>query len=280
MAEIKGKITPDKYISTSFENKDEIKSNVAINNEVNATLNNKNTIKEKVETAVEVELNKISNVDNFKANFDGRIHTGYGYVHIRYSHSRPTSDEELLIVPDELTYYIGIYSGFDASPPSSYTAYTWAQFRGNEGEQGPQGETGPKGDSGETKLIVINPLHFKGVLNQDKWIVDISRDSAIYTQVIEITNQSLISSTITQEQLIEYMNIKMTDRVTPLIDVLLSNTVELGIKQLEEWKNISKAYITRENVLVDGVETQKYYLHFECYKQAPNIQLEYQVKVI
>lgn len=282
MAEIKGIISAGSNISASVDTGAvNVNSNIDdTTTDLNGQIGDNGDLSQNINVVSNLKLNKMTPNNKLKGTFNDNIHSGWGHVHIKYSHNYPTSNSDLISEPDELTYYIGVYSGMDVSPPSDFNAYKWAQFRGNDGEQGIQGEPGPKGDSGDTKLIVINPLHFKDILFSENWELDDSKDRAFYSQVVEITNRALISSTMTQEQLIEYMNIKMTDKVTPLIDVVLNNTVEIALKELEQWKYISKAYITREDILEDEVEKQKYYLHFECYRQAPNIQLTYQVKVI
>ena len=49
------------------------------------------------------------------------------YVHIMYAQQNPTSDYDMTTVPSP---WIGIYSGESETPPTSYTAYSWYQFRG------------------------------------------------------------------------------------------------------------------------------------------------------
>ena len=212
-------------------------------------------------------------------NLPNNIHTNSNYVYIRYSHKRPTSNEEILISPDDLTYFIGIYTGASAQPPESYTAYTWTQFRGDKGEQGDKGD---KGDKGEATLTINNALHFVGYLNQANWTLSYDKDLPIYSQIIEVTNQLLYAQTMTDEELIEYMDLNLTDKMTPLVDLLFeeNESIESSKIKIEEWKWISRIYLTKEKVLVNQEIVNKFFFHFECYEQAPDVQLKYQIKVI
>lgn len=279
MADIHGKITPGISLTPSLsEEPINLNEGVTSDNNLSGEINGSGDLTPTITPETDITLKVLQPGNNLSPNFNDNIHSGYGYVHIKYSHDMPTQDSDMLPTPDEDCWYIGVYSGDSVSPPQRYTSYVWAQFRGNNGEQGEKGDKGDKGDSGDTKLIIINPLYFKLKLNWENWMLDNTRVSPFYYQVKEITNQELISSTMTEEELIEYMNIKMTDRVTPFIDLVVSSTnPELGLKQVEQWKYLTRAYITKEEL--EG-NVFKYYLHFECYKQAPNIQLELQVKVI
>lgn len=282
MADIIGRITlGDNLQSAVNSNVPTLNSdNVNQSKSLDGSLNQQGQSINSEITDEQADLNgEIVNRGNLEFEYGGTPQSGFGYVHIRYSHELPIQDSDMMVAPDAATYYIGFYSGNNSSPPDHYTAYVWSQFRGNDGEQGIQGVQGEKGDSGETSLVVVNPLHFEGYLNIENWMTDrISRDATFYYQVKEMTNQELINSTMTQEELIEYMNIKMTDRTTPLIDLVVSKTsITLGMSQMEQWKYLSRVYLTRDELEGGAI---KYYMHFECYKQAPNIQLKYQVKVI
>ena len=53
------------------------------------------------------------------------------YVHIKYASHYPTADTDM---DDSPGAWIGIYSGTSSSAPTSYTAYTWYQYKGDTGD--------------------------------------------------------------------------------------------------------------------------------------------------
>lgn len=53
------------------------------------------------------------------------------YVWVKYAAEQPTKNADMTDTPSN---WIGIYSGTQSSAPASYTAYTWAQFKGNTGD--------------------------------------------------------------------------------------------------------------------------------------------------
>lgn len=55
------------------------------------------------------------------------------YVHIRWSEQAPQADSDLLSAPAP---WIGIYAGLSADAPTSYTAYTWYEYKGTTGDTG------------------------------------------------------------------------------------------------------------------------------------------------
>lgn len=281
MANINGKVNQNGNISTNLINGTiDISAKVQGSNKLDSSLE-KNQIDStgQLNGSTNVSPESLKSLGNINVDFNNIPASGYGYVYFKYSHNEPTKDSDMLNQPDNETYYIGVISTNQISPPTNFNAYTWTRIRGEDGEKGEKGDKGDKGDSGETSLIVINPLYFEGYLNTENWITDnTSRDSTFYYQKREVTELTLLTSTMTQEELIEYMNIKMTDKVTPVIDLIVSNTsVLLGMEQMEQWKYLSRVYMTKEE-LADG--SNFYYINFECYKRAPNVQLKYQVKVI
>lgn len=52
------------------------------------------------------------------------------YVWIKYAAHQPTQNSDMT---DNPSNWIGMYSGTSSTAPSSYTSYTWSQFRGNTG---------------------------------------------------------------------------------------------------------------------------------------------------
>ena len=57
------------------------------------------------------------------------------YVHLKYASKQPTSNSDMGNNPDGNSW-IGIYSGTSQTPPTSYTSYSWARFKGDQGVQG------------------------------------------------------------------------------------------------------------------------------------------------
>lgn len=58
------------------------------------------------------------------------------YVWIRYADAQPTQDSDMKTTPSN---WIGIYSGTASSAPTSYSSYTWYEFKGATGQPGQDG---------------------------------------------------------------------------------------------------------------------------------------------
>ena len=97
------------------------------------------------------------------------------YIHIKYAHDEPQSDEDMSDVVDE---WFGHYYGTSHLPPEHYTDYTWQKL-GGKGDRGETGETGPPGPGGAPSgvyataaaLAAANPDHDSVylVLADGKW---------------------------------------------------------------------------------------------------------------
>ena len=81
------------------------------------------------------------------------------YVWIKYAGVQPTSDAEMGDTPDN---WMGIYSGTQATAPTSYTAYQWFEIKGETGNTGATGasiasvtRTSGTGDPGSTDTYTI-----------------------------------------------------------------------------------------------------------------------------
>lgn len=81
------------------------------------------------------------------------------YVWIRYAGQRPTSDADIGTEPDK---WMGVYSGTQATAPTSYTAYQWFEIKGETGSTGATGasiarvtRTGGTGEPGSTDTYTI-----------------------------------------------------------------------------------------------------------------------------
>ena len=254
--------------------------------------NGRNSIDSDIENAVNasgainnngnITANFLRGTPNLNPNFSGLPVSGYGYVYFCFSAVEPTSNEDITFTPTEDTRYLGVLSTNQVEQPRDYSLYKWVKIRGEDGEQGETGEKGDKGDSGETSLTVINPLYFTGFLQASNWKIDNgSRGAGFYYQEINVTDTQLLTSTMTEEELINYMNIKMTDKATPFVDLLVSEEdVDLGMSQVEQWQYITRVYMIKDEYEEDEEEKVDYYLRFECYRQAPTIQLPFQVKVL
>lgn len=55
------------------------------------------------------------------------------YVHIKWSATEPTQDSDMSDTPDN---WIGIYSGLGETAPTSYSEYTWFEYKGETGDTG------------------------------------------------------------------------------------------------------------------------------------------------
>lgn len=59
------------------------------------------------------------------------------YVWIRYASREPIADSDLTTTPDK---WIGIYVGTAAIAPTTYSSYTWYQYKGEQGDAGDPAE--------------------------------------------------------------------------------------------------------------------------------------------
>lgn len=72
------------------------------------------------------------------------------YFYVRYSEN-PTGNP-MTTVPSSTTKYMGVANTTSSSAPTSYTDYTWALIKGEDGEKGTPGE---KGNDGKTTYLHI-----------------------------------------------------------------------------------------------------------------------------
>jgi hypothetical protein len=68
--------------------------------------------------------------------------------------------------------------------------------------------------------------------------------------------------------------------MTPLIDLKVSEDPTLGIQELNEWGKISRGFISKENVITDGIEEEVYYFTIQCYNEKPEVDFNVILKVI
>lgn len=226
---------------------------------------------------------RITSNPNLSPDFGGPSATSYGWVYFLYSDEKPTSNEECSLIPKDTTCYLGILNTNQEIQPLDYSLYRWIRIRGIDGERGPQGVQGLKGDSGETTLTIDNALYITGWLQPDRWVLDGSaRNEAFYYLRVKVTDTQLQTDNATMQELIEYMDLRLNDKITPIVDLLVSETdVSLGRKQIEQWSYISRVYMSKETYIDENNERiNDYYINFECYQKCPDIQLRYQLKVI
>ena len=75
------------------------------------------------------------------------------YFHIKYSSvANPTSSSQMTEAPSE---YIGTYVDFTKADSTDPSKYTWARFKGLQGEKGEQGIPGTNGSNGKTSYLHI-----------------------------------------------------------------------------------------------------------------------------
>jgi hypothetical protein len=283
MAELKGTISTSSIHSNINSSVGSLQGNLNNSNNLNNSQINDAANQQGVLAPGQSLTSSLRGSGNLNPGFSGIPVTGYGYIYFLYSAVMPQSQADVTLVPDDTTVYLGILTTNQATRPENYQLYTWVKIRGDDGEKGEQGEQGEKGDSGETTLTINNPLYFVGKLDVDRWQVDNgSRGATFYYQEINVTDTQLVSSTLTEEELINYMNIKISDKTTPIADLIVSKEdVSQGLEQIEQWKYISRVCLVKDEFTdEEEIEHTFYYLRFECYLQTPNIQLPFQVKVI
>lgn len=75
------------------------------------------------------------------------------YFHIKYSSvQNPTTSSQMTEIPSE---YIGTYVDFTENDSNNPSDYTWARFKGIQGETGEQGIPGTNGTNGQTSYLHI-----------------------------------------------------------------------------------------------------------------------------
>lgn len=80
-----------------------------------------------------VTYNDGSEFDYIVTNGEKGDQGDFVYVWIKYSTSYPSRNEDMHDSPDN---YIGIYTGFDTSAPTSYLLYNWFEMKGEKGDHG------------------------------------------------------------------------------------------------------------------------------------------------
>lgn len=286
MADISGKITPSQDLETrisplapeldsNVNTEDNLTSNVSTNAGMSGTVN--------ASGAVSPESLSVSG--NLRGGYIPDTANGYGYVYIRYSHDYPTQDSDMLVNPDEDTKYLGIVGLNSPYPPTSYTRYQWSLIRGQDGDKGDQGDQGDKGESGDAEITIQNGFNFTGTLKLEDWQIDNTRDKSFYFQRVNVTDRLLaIIAERLQEQeanigegTIYNTFIEVIESTVPITDLIVSQNIETGLDEIENWKYISRAYLMREDYID---ESYGYFMCFECYGDKPKRLLNFQVKVI
>lgn len=82
------------------------------------------------------------------------------YVHIKWSATEPTQDEDMKDTPDA---WIGIYSGTSETAPTSHTSYVWYQYKGATGATGAAGANGqgvPEGGTTGQALLKTSATNY------------------------------------------------------------------------------------------------------------------------
>ncbi len=95
-----------------------------------------------------------------------------------------------------------------------------------------------------TTTVQTTAVNYIGTLTADNWI----GNAAPYTQTVNITG--------------------ITAESSPIVDLVLSDTVETGLEEMKQWGYISKA-VTDDNTIT-----------FSCYKTKPTITINFKVKVV
>ncbi len=74
------------------------------------------------------------------------------YFHVKYSPIQNPTSAQLKDTPDK---FIGTYVDFVQTASTNPSAYTWTQFKGDDGQTGSQGVPGVNGTNGETTYLHI-----------------------------------------------------------------------------------------------------------------------------
>ena len=238
-----------------------------------------------IQTTGNVNPEDIQSAGNLNGDYINDQATGYGYIYIRYSHDYPVQDSDMLLEPDEYTKYLGVLGINSPVPPSSFDKYNWIKIRGEDGEKGDTGEKGDKGESGDATITINTGFYAYGLLKAVDWEIDNTRDAAFYSQKVDITTSlsSVVEEELTQQSenigagTINNAIVSILDNLKPIVDLVVSEEIELGFQQIENWKYISRAYLTREDYINNEY---CYYMVFVCYGDKPEIDLEFQVKVV
>ena len=56
------------------------------------------------------------------------------HVFFKYSDALPTQDSDMYDSPTDATFYIGVYSSTEATPPTTHASYTWFRAKGLKGD--------------------------------------------------------------------------------------------------------------------------------------------------
>lgn len=75
----------------------------------------------------------------------GRLQGDDAYVWIKWAPNQPTRDSDMSDTPND---YMGVYTGWSETAPTSYQEYKWYKIRGPQGERGIKGDTGLQGIQG------------------------------------------------------------------------------------------------------------------------------------
>lgn len=128
------------------------------------------------------------------------------YVHIRYAAQMPTDDSDIRVYPNN---WIGIYSGTESEPPTSYTAYSWFMYKGE------------KGDTGNA-ILSINRTGTSGLI--DTYTVSFSNNTTTTFQVRNGSNIVSIDKTGTSG-LVDTYTVALSDGTTSTFTVTNAKSI-------------------------------------------------------
>lgn len=236
------------------------------NNSISGTLNDDSIMSSNV-SETPVLNSKLNATEQLRGNFETPVAPNGHYIHIAYSDLGAESTE----LSDTYSEYLGICIDNSVQRPSSVSSYQWYKIKGEQGEQGIQGE---KGDVGDTFLSIVNPLQYNITLYKEDWK---NNDNNIISQSKILSNVYILDDNIPEEWKYYFNNLKITEQMTPLVDLQVSSVSETGLNELKNWAKISRAYISSS---VNSNNVKNYYINFECYEEAPDTILNVLVKVI
>lgn len=128
------------------------------------------------------------------------------HVHIRYAAQNPTADADMRTTPSN---WIGIYSGTMSEAPTSYTSYSWFQYKGE------------KGDTGNA-IVSINRSGTSGLV--DTYTITFSNNTTSTFQVRNGSNITGIAKTGTSG-LIDTYTVTLSDGTTTTFNVTNAKSI-------------------------------------------------------
>lgn len=128
------------------------------------------------------------------------------YVHIKYAQSMPSSDSDMRDYPGD---WMGVYSGTEENPPTTYTSYAWFQIKG------------AKGDTGNA-ILSINRTGQSGLI--DTYTISFSNNTSTTFKVRNGSNITGIAKTGTSG-LVDTYTVSLSDETSTTFTVTNAKSI-------------------------------------------------------